>query len=215
MLKFNENENLRKFDFENKFPIKLAIHGKAKTGKNLISDIFCRLCDEEFNVTYFCTSFASPLKNILIEIFSDSFGYQKMKDGLFGESSNRSKKISNLDKTYRDLLIEFSNFVSAYDPMIWINKVYKQIKQGGTRDVHIIYDIRFQKELFSLKENGFKIIKLIRPNNDYFLNVLSETDLDKIPNHFFDYIVVNDGSISDLEDKVRNILHKEINCGNS
>lgn len=73
----------------------------------------------------------------------------------------------------------------------------------------IITDMRFPNEMEAVKERGGITIRINRDNGTRPIDLnphASETALDY---HDFDYVIDNDGSISDLIDKVREILIKE------
>lgn len=76
----------------------------------------------------------------------------------------------------------------------------------------IITDLRFPNELEAVKERGGITIRVVRPvhalsqNNHCGILHPSETSLD---NEEFDYTIVNDSTIEDLVEKVREILINE------
>ena len=198
--------------------IKLAIHGKAKTGKSTLANIFQKQFHDEINKKIFITAFADPLKYFILKLLETDHA----AENLFGSSELREELVPNTNKSYRQFCIEISNLICSYEPDIWIRKTFDLIKKNEDLELPsfcgekikiyngvLISDIRFRKEFWACKEKGYKLIKLTRPNNDYSLNVLSETDLDQISDDLFDYHVVNNGTIRELEDKVRYILKTE------
>jgi hypothetical protein len=97
---------------------KLAIHGKAKTGKNTVAKLIHEICDYDV----YETAFALPVKNELINIFGIHQNY------LFGPSEKRQEFYDPIKEiTYRDLLIQFGEFCKKFDPNIWIKKTEKNI----------------------------------------------------------------------------------------
>lgn len=73
----------------------------------------------------------------------------------------------------------------------------------------IVTDMRFPNELKAIEERGGLTIRVNRDNGTRAIDLnphASETALDY---HDFDYVIDNDGSISDLINKVREILIKE------
>ena len=205
---------------------KLAIHGKAKTGKNTVAKLIHEIC----NYDVYETAFALPVKNELINLFGIDREY------LFGPSQKRQELYDPIEEvTYRDLLIQFGEFCKKYDPNIWIKKTETSILKDyfspelkQPEDIVInqnslylntyfklkeyklilITDLRFMREYEWLKKEGFKILKLTRSNNDYSNNDLSETELDKMADNFYDYHVFNDGTLDDLSSQVRDLLTK-------
>jgi hypothetical protein len=201
---------------------KLAIHGKAKTGKNTVAKLIHEICDYDV----YETAFAFPVKNELINLFGIH------QDYLFGPSQERQEFYDPIKEiTYRDLLIEFGQYCKKYDPDIWIKKTEKNILKSyfspALKEVPfkikdmceintcyrskeykliLITDLRFMREFEWLKKEGFKLLKLTRSNNDYFNNDVSEIDLDNLTD--FDFQIENDSSIEDLNEKVKLLLSK-------
>ena len=60
-------------------------------------------------------------------------------------------------------------------------------------------DCRFSNELNAVKNRDFITIRIIRPDNDYIVDDVSEKDLDDVPDNFFNFIVVNDGTLEELK----------------
>ena len=89
-------------------------------------------------------------------------------------------------------------------PNIWVNALMSEYKESSQ---WIITDTRFPNELQAVKDRGGVTIKVLRPETDHLAgDHASETALD---NATFDYVIVNDGSLKDLIDKVKEILLKE------
>ena len=96
-------------------------------------------------------------------------------------------------------------------PNIWVNSMfseYKDINDTPTRNViypnWVITDTRFPNELEAVKERGGITIVVKRPETDHLAgDHASETALD---NSTFDEVIVNDSSLEDLIEKVKEIL---------
>lgn len=93
---------------------------------------------------------------------------------------------------------------------VWVNALmadYKAPKMDQRNPSKwIITDTRFPNEAQAIKDKRGIIIRVERPGVDPTNLHESETALDDYP---FDYVIVNDGSIKDLEIKVREILIKQ------
>ncbi len=76
----------------------------------------------------------------------------------------------------------------------------------GDTSVHIITDLRFQNEYKSLKDQGFKLIRVKRENH-LISNDVSETEQDLIPDSGFDFIIENDNDIKFLDDESEKIVN--------
>lgn len=98
----------------------------------------------------------------------------------------------------------------------FINRIIDDIKiYSYYFDVITISDARFPKELDSIKNNFNNVYKINikRPNFENNLNEVqkaheTETALDNYND--YDYVLVNDGTINDLNDKIKRIVDKVI-----
>lgn len=84
------------------------------------------------------------------------------------------------------------------------------ISKVGTGNV-IVTDLRFNNEYAALRKNGFITIRILRDVSDIGGNRehVSETELD---NAEFDYVINNNGTLDDLRNKVRAIIHAQKKC---
>lgn len=134
--------------------------------------------------------------------------------------------------TYRELLQKLGTEAmrNGLHENVWVNALFADYKYeiyrsevptraAGFIDQHvypnwIITDMRFPNEMDTVKAKGGITIRVNRPYSTTGGNGISatfsqtqfhpsETALD---NHKFDYVIDNNGSISDLIDKVKNIL---------
>lgn len=135
-------------------------------------------------------------------------------------------KISKVEMTYREFLQKLGTEAmrEGLHENVWVNALfadYIHTKNCGCekncRCEHdlpnwIITDMRFPNEMEAVKERGGITIKVVRPvhvlsqNNHCGILHPSETSLD---NEEFDYTIVNDSTIEDLVEKVREILINE------
>ena len=94
--------------------IKIAIYGKAKSGK----DTFANLLMNEFekklpsDELIFHTAFAEPIKRFVWSLFPGEFS----QTSLFGPSQNRENKIPGTELSYRQLLCDMGELLKKYDP---------------------------------------------------------------------------------------------------
>lgn len=195
-------------DFFRNNLIKIALCGKANTGKNtvakLISNEVCK--DKESSFTL---AFADPIKRMIMTMFpwADS-------ECLYGSSELRSNVIPNiLDKegkplTYRQLLIDLGTHGRAYDKNHWINVFDHTINflpEDLSRRMLICTDIRFRNEFDYLKSKGFYITRIYR-NSIVTINHSTETNQDQIKDSEFNFVLDNNGSLEDLTKKVQEIV---------
>ena len=105
-------------------------------------------------------------------------------------------------------------------PNIWVNALFADYSDGSVEDLGeklklkhlsnwIITDVRFPNEVKAIEDKGGTVIRIERTPRSYGtefkIEHSSETALD---DYDFDYVINNNGSISDLIDKVRQILIK-------
>jgi hypothetical protein len=155
---------------------------------------------------------AQMLKNklgerVLVEAFANSlkdicarhFGYKGVKD-----------------QEDRDILIRIGTDIARKNnPDIWVNIINEIIWAFRTEyDYFVISDCRFINECTVLQDNGYSVIsvKIERPNFDNGLSIdqknhLSESSMN---DYEFDYIIINDGTLEDLERKVDKFIKTEV-----
>lgn len=129
--------------------------------------------------------------------------------------------------TYRYLLTKIGTDLFRYQfhPDTWVNATfadYKKVDQKvpGNMSISellrpvypqwIISDVRFPNELKAIKDRGGICIRVLRPLPRLPIEPdphISESALDNSDD--FDYMVINDGTIDDLVEKVKEILVKE------
>jgi len=198
---------------------KIAISGKANSGKNTLAHL---LIEELDPLCYYIDAFANPIKSMIEQMIPNVD-----KNCLYGSSQLRSKVVNNdlFDKngkplTYRQLLIDLGTLGRSYNKNIWINKIeekvlsetQKMIKTLGQSNYHkksayIITDCRFENEAEWLKNNYFYLIRIKRKDN-IEINDATETAQDIIKDDFFDFIINNDSDLDSLRLKVKNIVAK-------
>lgn len=188
---------------------KIAITGKANTGKNTIS----RLLFKELKLGMAkYLAFADPIKE-MIEI-----AYPEVpREWLYGSSELRKNIIPGAFKngiplTVRQLLIDIGNdFGRAYKPDIWLRNFDKRLdktlksKKKDKAQAIIVTDCRFRNEFDHLKSLGFYQIRLLR--NEYTkIDDVSETNQDGIADSEFNYVIYNNGTLEELENEVKKIV---------
>jgi phosphomevalonate kinase len=165
----------------------LAISGKKQSGKDTVVDIIRRVC----LLPVARVGFADELKVQVAEATGKSIDFIE---------KNKSQ--------FRTILqwwgTDFRRFYDGDD--YWVRKVIKVIDTyKATPTIVCVPDCRFLSEIKALKELGCKSIRIDRRicnrSNDTHP---SETELDNYKE--FDWVVNNDGSLSDLEHMVRSSL---------
>lgn len=192
--------------------MKIAISGKANSGKNTLAGLIQSKSGLETK-TY---AFADPIKQIALKIFPFLD-----KNILWGPSYLRETKIPivegwGLDKddlTYRDILLKIGEqHKKMFGKDIWINSVFYQIKNCASYDkknnLTLISDVRFKNELQACKDNDFLLIRIKRDgikrvNKE---NHISEVDLNDVYDDQFDIIIDNSAGINELSEQVNTII---------
>jgi hypothetical protein len=187
----------------------IGINGKIGSGKDAIGEIIQGLCLTNKNQTFEIKKFAGKLKqigslltSIPVEKFEDQ-EFKKLPMGLEWEM------------TYREFLQKLGTEAmrDGLHTNVWVNALFADYKlwSDGRKSWYpnwIITDMRFPNEMEAVEEKEGITIRVTRPDFLSFEAMLhpSETALDDAK---FDYEIINDGTIEDLVDKVREILDNE------
>lgn len=191
---------------------KIAITGKANTGKNTVSKIITEELNKDIhNYSKFkVIAFADPIKEMVRQMFPTL-----PHEYLYGSSENRAKEIPGAFKdgkplTVRQLLIDLGTGVGRqYKENLWLD-VFDytfKIAKSKKREVVIVTDVRFRNEFDHLKKLGFFQIRVLRDSHAK-INHSSETNQDSIQNEEFDVVIENNGSLEELEYKIKQIIPK-------
>lgn len=186
---------------------KIAISGKANSGKNTLSNLISSKLFNTFGKAELL-AFADPIKKMIEIAYPDL-----PKEYLYGSSDLRSKIIPGAFKhgvplSVRQLLIDLGNdFGRLYKKDIWISNFDFHFNKLVSQNTNVIVtDLRFRNEFDHLNSLDFYKIRIIR-NESLRINDLSETDQELIKNSEFDCIIDNNCSLSDLSEKVENICN--------
>jgi hypothetical protein len=199
---------------------KIAITGKANTGKNTLAqflqeEIFQKEEDEHIaqhgsKIEYWygkTMAFADPIKEIVSIMFPNS-----NKECLYGSSALRSEAIPGAFKngkplTYRQALIDIGTEVGrSYNDKVWLENFdhrYEEILIKAKHDLVVVTDVRFRNEYEHLKKKGFFQIRLYRDTGMVPINHVSETNQSTILDEEFDYVLFNNKSLEELREEIR------------
>jgi hypothetical protein len=107
------------------------------------------------------------------------------------------------DERGRALLQDLGMAARKYNPKFWIEQISWPAKASrGSRWPQVYTDVRFQNEADHVREHGGIIVRIVRPGQSAE-NHESELNQSAVA---ADIEVVNDGSIEDLHNKIRNLI---------
>lgn len=188
---------------------KIAISGKANSGKNTVSKFLIdgikeRLGDEFKGGKII--ALADPIKEMARIMFPDI-----PRKYFFGPSKYRSNIIPNAFKngqplTIRQVLIDIGTGLGrTYRDSLWLDNFDIKFNKYLNNSALIVSDVRFRNEFNHLKEKGFYQIRLKR---DAFLKLddISETNQDSIEDLEFDCLLHNNSTLDELQKDVNKIL---------
>ena len=119
------------------------------------------------------------------------------------------------DARGRKFLQDLATAVRGYDPDFWINitlqEIERQQKANNTYPLQernfVITDVRYTNEADLLKKAGAVLIRIEREGIVKFDHE-SETQLDNYDG--FNYLISNNGTIADLEERVDALINRTI-----
>jgi hypothetical protein len=186
----------------------IGILATKGSGKDTVADHIVR------NHLFNKMSFADPIKKITQILF----GFDN--EQLYGDKKETID--TNWNVTPRTVFQYlgtdiFRNDINKIIPGInndfWINSFkvkYKNIinDDANTCKNIVIADVRFQNEVDAIHDLGGMVIKLSRPSLDQsMVNETHESELGvgNITNH--DHVIINDGTLTDLYDKMDHCIN--------
>lgn len=186
---------------------KIAITGKANTGKNTVGKLLVKGLGAQ---SAKFIAFADPLKQMARTAFPEI-----PRKWLYGSSKYRNEVIPGAFKdgvplTVRQLLIDLGNdFGRKYKPTMWIDNFYTRLEKIYLRnpEVIVVTDCRFRNEFDFLKAEGFFQIRILRDAYTK-INDVSETNQDGILDSEFNVVINNNGTKAELEKQVNDIAAK-------
>lgn len=190
---------------------KVAICGKANTGKNTLSKMIKNqlglLAPETYSI-----AFADPIKEMIRIMFPSIprkhlYGSSKLRNEVVPEAFKEGKPL-----TIRQLLIDIGTGLGrGYKETVWLDnfdlRLQKALKNKRNKMI-IVTDVRFRNEFNHLQNQGFYMIRLVRDNDAPTINHISETNQESILDEEFDYVADNNSSLKSLQGKVSEIINQ-------
>lgn len=197
----------------------IGISGKKRSGKNCTASIINKLLsEEELN---FCIDNNLPINAPIYEEKSFAYLVKKFASELTGiplsgwETEEDKARLLGHEWDYLD---ETGNMVGMTRRKMlqklgsdacnqnlhrdcWINGLFQNYTAASQ---WLITDVRFPQEVSAIKKRDGIVIRVIRKTTETRDAHISETALDDY--NEFDFVIMNDGDLRDLEIKVRDIL---------
>jgi len=189
-----------------------GISGRAGVGKDAVAtfilkhtSVFSEEAGYQYIGNYEVKKFAAKLKQIagiLTGVNTHDFESQEFKKQLIGPDWG--------DLTYRKLLqvLGTEGIRDALHENAWVNALFADFVKDESH--WVISDCRFPNEAQAIKDRGGIVIRVERPGLDSKDTHPTETALDDWE---FDHVIVNDGDLAELEEKVMTLLN-ELQEGN-
>lgn len=164
----------------------VGVCGKKGSGKDTVSDYIIK----KYNFNKY--SLADPLKRGCMELFG--FTHEQ----LYTDKKEETDEFWS--KKPREILQFLGTDVirKYYGDNFWIKVLDKKINKSEN---NIVADIRFLNEYHYIKSNNGIMIKVIRPDIKSEDSHISENELNDVT---ADILIINDGSIEDLYEKIDN-----------
>lgn len=202
----------------------IGVSGKKRSGKNTVASIINKLVSqgqcstwykipgdpekkyyqyfEERSFAYLVKKFASMLTGIPME----GWETEEDKAKLLGPEWDYIDKETGLkmQMTRRMMLKKLGSDACNQNlhPNVWINGLFQDYDQIKSK--WLITDVRFPQEVEAIKARFGPVIRVLRPAREDGDQHISETALDNYTG--FDYVIMNDGTLEELERKVKLIL---------
>lgn len=191
------------------YKYKIAICGKAKSGKNTVAKMISEELSKYESISCNYIAFADPVKEIARIMFPNIPEHY-----LTGSSEYRNSIVPGAFKeqkplTVRQLLIDIGTGLGRnYKSDIWLDVFDSSLSKLENNNLIILTDCRFINEHRHVKSKGFFNIKIIREDSAS-IDHISEKEQDGIPDSEFNFIIYNNKSLDELRQSV-SLLVKEL-----
>lgn len=178
----------------------IAVTGNARHGKNSIGDYLVA------KHNFIDLAFALTVKKIC------KIKYLLTDDQLFTDKKDVIDE--RWGKTPRDMFkfegteigqYQQQKFMEGIGRNFWIKRLGMELDEKINT---VLTDCRYPHEAEMIKKkNGF-IIRIIRPSMEITDSHSSETEMNLIKDEFIDAVVINDGTIEELHEKIEKIYQQ-------
>jgi len=184
----------------------IGVIGKARSGKNQLSEFITEEFEKNYNRKFYEASFANELKNMCKFRFGLSddqlWGDKKeIEDKRFMKATLGGDPEYSVFWTPREIMQEFGAFYRKIDYDFWVKGLRKFLHNEllkGHKDF-IVTDVRYVNEVKFIKSKKGILVHISRDtdNEIHGANHESEINLDEYKD--FDINVDNSGSLDDLK----------------
>lgn len=182
---------------------KIAISGKANSGKNTLAKMIQKECKIPFEMV----AFADPIKKIAKIMFPNIdnkhlFGSSKYRNSIISDALDENKNPLTVRQLLKDIGTKLGR---SYKDTIWLDRFDETCAEFDPSQSIILMDCRFLNEFNHLKNKNYYLIRIKR-DNDIVDTHVSESAQDAILDSQFDYVIDNNGSKKDLLNEVKKIV---------
>jgi hypothetical protein len=175
----------------------VGLHGYPGAGKDSVARI---LADYGYNRVAFADILREALYVLNPVILSDADGrtwtLQEIVDDIGWEDAKR--RYEEIRRMLQVLGTEVGREMISQD--VWVNAAFKDLDD---KKKYVFTDLRFENEHHAIDSRLGLLIKVTRPGVGAVNDHKSEKEL---PDKWFDAHIKNDGDLTDLHTKVRDIL---------
>jgi len=188
----------------------IGLSGKAQSGKDTVGAMIHVLYRE---YDWEIKKFAGKLKQIVSLLTGVPVGYLENDRVKQSHAPDDWTKEDGSIYTYRELLrvVGTNALREVVHKNVWVNALFADYdKTGILKPNWIITDVRFPNEvdIIRKKDPNSLMIRVNRKSIKDPGNHPTETALDNYDG--FDYVIDNDGTVNELERKVKNILDRKL-----
>lgn len=169
----------------------IGLSGYAGSGKDTVAKI---LVDEH---GFQRRAFADKIRDMLYEM-NPMAGGEPIQIRVDSDGWEKAKQHPEVRRLLQKLGVSARNHIGQN---VWVNSV---IRTMPANNPYVISDVRFKNEVDALIALGGEVWRIERPGVGPINNHVSESEL---KDYTFDKLIINDGTLEDLRNKVIGILN--------
>lgn len=164
----------------------IGLLGRSRVGKDTVAEMIKEHCPE-----YKMRRLATPLKKAIKNLYDfDSF---QLETNLKEEIDER------WGKTPRECIVSLTDYMMGYMGTEFFTK--RLYSEFDLPDYIIIPDVRYEHDINEIQRRGGIVVKIEKPNNP-----ICHSFEDKIDGMKGDILIMNDGSLEDLQSNLKKQL---------